>query len=262
LATSEDQLAAALDALTLGSPKHPYPFDSNAAAAAEGRVSVYNSKEIFSQYCATVLGSSVRPDIELYRYRTDPTAFPQRKVLMEVRYPTSDGWKTVSGADFRKFWKGQDMRKVFAADRCKNKTSSDREEMAFIYVVVVGLRENGLLDRHNRPDPSLLSTRQECVLRGDPEGQGGISIGNVVFQPCERRGPQSQPPPHYPNQQPTPQQQQPTLQYPESELDIEGVNSARKRRALQQDDFSSLTNGTDTDMNSQFADPPSYYRTG
>jgi hypothetical protein len=88
---------------------------------------------------------------------------------------------SISTSDYKKFWSGVDLEKIFSPDRVKKKSSSEKEEMCFVYLVVVALRENGLMDVHNQGKPSLLfDTKRNCSL--DSNSPDDISIKNTVFQ--------------------------------------------------------------------------------
>jgi ERCC4-related helicase len=160
--------------------RHPYPFTtSNAMATVDtGEVSVFNCKQIFNQYCSSSLGTSVRPAVDLYTYANKPG---NQKIISRVRYPTPEGWRGVTETEYKQFWSGVDLELVFSPDRVKRKTSSEKEEMCFVYIVVVELREKGFLDQHNGPDQKFrFETKRNCSLTST--GSPGISIRNRVFQ--------------------------------------------------------------------------------
>jgi endoribonuclease Dicer len=176
LSLNAAELQSAISSMSVSvDQRHPYPFSS---APNEGQVSVFNCKQLFNQYCAMSLGVPVRPKVDLYRYANKPG---DQKLLSCVRYPTPSGWMSISTSDYKKFWSGVDLEKIFSPDRVKKKSSSEKEEMCFVYLVVVALRENGLMDVHNQGKPSLLfDTKRNCSL--DSNSPDDISIKNTVFQ--------------------------------------------------------------------------------
>ena len=57
------------------------------------------------------------------------------------------------------------MRLIFGEpERIRNKSASEREEMMFVYMVVVELREQGLLDSNNKPGSNDSSFRTNVIL--------------------------------------------------------------------------------------------------
>jgi ERCC4-related helicase len=168
--------AAAVSMSTSVDQVHPYPFSSTIQRAASaqdgsnnsnrtGEVNVFNCKQIFNQYCSITLGASIKPSQDLYQYSS---AAGEKKRLAKIRAPTPNGWFTMSEYDYRAFWKNVDLDKVFPAERMKKKSASDLEEMAFVYMMTVELRENGLLDCHNQPNKSILfDTKRRCSLASD-----------------------------------------------------------------------------------------------
>lgn len=180
LSLSTQDLKKAISAISNPiTSRHPYPNKLVAGVCNNGIVNVYNCKQVFNQYCSIVLGASVRPKKDLYRYANRPG---DQKILSEVRYPTPVGWQSKSSANYRTFWEGIDMGEVFSsAERVKKKSSSDKEEMTFIHMIVVELRELNLLDEHNNPDQSKsFETKRNCPMNQRwPEA---VIIKNAVFQ--------------------------------------------------------------------------------
>ena len=73
------------------------------------------------------------------------------------------------------------MQRVFQAERVTKKSASEMEEMAFVYFIVVELREKGHLDRNNRPDESIrFATRRNCDL-SQPQALPGLNLKDSVF---------------------------------------------------------------------------------
>lgn len=179
LSLSKGEFVAAVSTMNISvDQRHPYPFQTAARGDSSGQVSVYNCKQIFNQYCSICLGATVQPKVDLYTYSNKPGA---QKILERVRYPAPSGWQYVTATDNKIFWSGVDLDQVFVADRVKKKSASEKEEMLFVYVVVVKLREQGFLDPHNRPDSRYrLEARRHCPLISDPTIE--ISIKNTVFQ--------------------------------------------------------------------------------
>jgi endoribonuclease Dicer len=174
LELGQGELNDAILAMNMTGSCHPYPVR---ASTSEGEVNVFNCKQIFNQYCSMVLGKSVSPKTALYKYiRND-----SRKMLSFVRFPTPNGWQHKTAADCSSFWQGEDMQRVFQAERVKKKSASEMEEMAFVYFIVVELREKGHIDRNNRPDESIrFATRRNCEL-SEPQALPGLNLKDSVF---------------------------------------------------------------------------------
>jgi hypothetical protein len=177
LSLSPSELQSAISSMCVSvDQRHPYPFAASNAGDC-GDVSVFNCKQIFNQYCSITLGKSVRPKVDLYTYANKPGT---QKILSSMRYPTPHGWQSMTETDYMLFWSGVDLeQRVFSPDRIKRKSCSEKEEMCFVYIVVVELRERGFLDRHNRP-LFRFETKRSCPLTGAVPS--GISIKNTVFQ--------------------------------------------------------------------------------
>ena len=165
--------------------RHPYPFfegNINRTSSAkidgdDGVVNVFNCKQIFNQYCSMTLGKSISPKTELYQFRTGDN----RKILSLVRYPTPIGWQEKTEDDYKRFWEGVDTEQVFVSDRAKKKKVSEREEMAFVYTVVVELREKGWLSAHNKPEKKFMfETKRVCSVLNPFEC--GITLRDKVVQ--------------------------------------------------------------------------------
>jgi hypothetical protein len=160
---------------------HPYPFSDaqeHGTSNITGEVNVFNCKQIFNEYCSITLGASIKPSKDLYQYSSAPG---QQKRLSKIRFPTPNGWCIMSEDDYRVFWHNVELDKVFPAERTKKKSASDKEEMAFVYMVTVHLRESGLLDCHNVPDTSIrFDTKRKCSLASD--WSEAIRFKNVVIQ--------------------------------------------------------------------------------
>ena len=164
---------------------HPYPprrstnnYQDGTDGHDDGEVNVYNCKQIFNQYCSIALGASIQPKKVLYKYQWDG----DRKILSMIRFPTPHGWQSIDERHYMSFWNGVNMEEVFHEDRVKRKSASEKEEMSFVYIVVVDLRERGYLNNHNKPNPSIkLETKRRCVL-SDDWSSTAISIKNTVFQ--------------------------------------------------------------------------------
>jgi len=160
--------------------RHPYPFfgASSVRQNQDGLVSVFNCKQILNQYCSMALGASIQPKKTLYQYSNKPG---DRKLLSKVRFPTPLGWRSLSEEDYKQFWTGVDRSQVLPADRVKNKAESDLEEMMFVYLVVVELREHGYLNCHNQLENNLkFETKSNCSL--DSDWNMAIQFKNKVFQ--------------------------------------------------------------------------------
>ena len=176
LGLGQSELDDAVLAMNVTGSCHPYPVRAT-TSNSEGEVNVFNCKQIFNQYCSMVLGCSVSPKTALYKYiRND-----SRKILSSIRFPTPNGWQSKTAANCGSFWQGEDMQRVFQAERVKKKSASEMEEMAFVYFIVVELHEKGHLDRNNRPDDSIrFATRRNCDL-SQPQALPGINLKDSVF---------------------------------------------------------------------------------
>jgi hypothetical protein len=63
------------------------------------------------------------------------------------------------------------------------KSSSDKEEMCFVYLAVISLRQQNYLNGHNRPNPNIIHSndiRRLCPILSLDEYD--ITIQNQVFQ--------------------------------------------------------------------------------
>ena len=173
--TGQELQIAALSMSTAIEQRHPYPYYSTNT----GEVNVFNCKQIFNQYCSGVLGTSLKPKSDLYHYSHAPG---QQKQLDKIRYPTPEGWRTLSENDYRSYWNGVDMTKIFSSGRNKNKSASEKEEMAFVFIATVDLRKRGYLDSNNAPNASIkFNARRKCHLDGDWAAEA-IRFKNVVVQ--------------------------------------------------------------------------------
>lgn len=180
LSLSDQEIRTAAGAMsTQIDLRHPFPFPSlGAAESNDGQVNVFNCKQIFNQYCSIMLGTSIQPKKVLYKYSNQPG---DRNILKSIRYPTPHGWHKLSAEDFQIFWGGVDFDEVFSAERSKRKSASEKEEMAFVYLVAVELRKQGFLNRNNRPEKSLqFDTKRRCSLAAD--WSDAIRVKDTVFQ--------------------------------------------------------------------------------
>eukprot|EP00923_Selenidium_pygospionis_P003499 GHVN01005522.1.p1 GENE.GHVN01005522.1~~GHVN01005522.1.p1 ORF type:complete len:521 (+),score=116.62 GHVN01005522.1:622-2184(+) len=141
------------------SDRHPYPFNSRPYVIGSvsdetpaGEVNVFNCKGLFNTFCSMALGKTVSPKRDLFVYlpSSATSSDQQRKVLIQVRYPTPHGWAVKSKDEFDSFWNGVDLSMVFDSERGANKTEREKEEMCWVYLVVIDLRDRGYLDAHNR----------------------------------------------------------------------------------------------------------------
>lgn len=161
--------------------RHPYPYQARRGLLGSdtGEINVFNCKQIFNQYCSMVLGASIQPKKMLYQFhrRSDGS-----KLLSRVRYPSPNGWVSLSDQDFESFWGKTNFDQIFSpGERIKRKSSSEKQEMCFVYMIAVHLREDGYLDSHNRPNRSIeFEVRRNCPL--DANWPPKISIHNRVFQ--------------------------------------------------------------------------------
>ncbi|CAB9506341.1 Dicer-like protein [Seminavis robusta] len=182
LALTADDLQKAIHEIDSPRDKrHPYPLNCrmNPSADSTGEVNVYNCKEIFNRYCSVMLGTPVQPKKILYKYTVKEDG---RKFLSKVRFPSPHGWQHLTYDNhYILFWGRANLDNFFSADRTKRKTVSEKEEMTFVYIVVVTLREKGYLDCHNKPNKACqLEARRNCDV--DSEWSDAIPIKDRVFQ--------------------------------------------------------------------------------
>jgi endoribonuclease Dicer len=175
---SQGRLTVAMREMNVSSIQHPYP--PRARNTGVGEVNVFNCKHIFNQYCSIIHGVTVNTKEHLYSYMLDG----DRRMLEEIWYPTPEGWQSKRSVDYDEFWGGEDMELVFQADRTTKKSALQKEEMAFVYLVVVDLREKEYIDEHNKPRADLAmrsAARRTCEL-GAPQAPAGLNIKDNVFQ--------------------------------------------------------------------------------
>ncbi|KAL7532128.1 hypothetical protein ACHAXR_004449 [Thalassiosira sp. AJA248-18] len=181
LASSELQLNQAMRDMDVFSSKHPYPSRHEMAGSdVVGVVSIFNCKQIFNNYCSIMLQKSLSAEKHLYTYKE----VGDRKILDKIRYPTPSGWDRVCSSDYKDYWYDTDMDQVFEEARTKKKSSSEKEEMAFVYIAVVDLREKGYIDRHNKPTTDMemrANARRNCPM-SDRTAPDGLNIKDNVFQ--------------------------------------------------------------------------------
>ena len=181
LSLTREELTDAVDSITLPLDQgHPYPFRGRGTFTTDGsgEVNVFNAKQIFNQYCSITLGSSVQPKKDLYQYSNAPG---EQKVLSKIRFPTPNGWHSVCYSDYKSFWERTDMDRIVTAERSKRKSQSEKEEMSFVYIVVVLLREQKYLGSHNRPASAIKTdVKRTCPLGAN--WSNAIAIKNTVFQ--------------------------------------------------------------------------------
>ena len=164
-------------------PRHPFPFrSSQASSSSEGEVSIYNCKQIFNTYVATVLRKSVSAEQELFQYEDTPDGKPRR--LAAIRYPSPTGWSQFTYENhYRPFWEHDPPETIFVSDRLKRKSASEKEEMAFVYFVCVMMRTMGHLDSRNRPSAlAKTDAERKCPLDADWSNVKQVDIKNSVFQ--------------------------------------------------------------------------------
>jgi hypothetical protein len=181
--------------------RHPYPFGcrrvitgvSSSSSPIPGEVSVYNCKQILNQYCSMTLGQSISPKAQLYEYQApaDTAGFvrqsqQQRKVLLSVRYPTPSGWQVKNSKDYTSFWSSDiNLDLVFGEEeRIKKKSGPEREEMLFVYIVVVELRERGFLNAHNKPCTNdadfLFHVKRNCPVKKNQQDGSSLSASVII----------------------------------------------------------------------------------
>jgi hypothetical protein len=146
-----------------------------------GIVTVFNGKQILNQYCSKVLGQSVSPHLHLYS--SDKNNNSNQPAIKSVRFPTPHGWRSVDRQQSTSFWQNVPLDHLFPPNRSKNLTTAEKAELCMVYVVVITLRELGLLDRHNRPHLTVTTgdvVRHACPL--DRFDSAAITIKSLVLQ--------------------------------------------------------------------------------
>jgi hypothetical protein len=175
---SELQSAISSMCMYLSTSATRIPLQRRIPATVAKSVSSIASKYSIST-ARSHLGNPFDPaKVDLYTYANKPGT---QKILSSMRHPTPHGWQSMTETGYTQFWSRVDLeQRVFLPDRNKRKSCSEREEMCFVYIiVVVELRERGFLDRHNRP-MFRYETKRNCPLTGAVPS--GISIKNTVFQ--------------------------------------------------------------------------------
>ena len=182
--------------------RHPYPFGSSCGSV--GEVNVFNCKQLLVTYCSRVLGKSINPTVELYDYVEASHSDNSGNMLSSIRYPTPDGWQMKTCSHYLSFWSGVDLGKeVFCSDRVKNKTQSEKEETCFVYLVVVELRQKGLLDKNSKPTEACrFETQRKCPLRGGKH-PSGIALKDSVVQSIRCKNSESEGEDELAHQEPT-----------------------------------------------------------
>ena len=127
------------------------------------------------------MGANVQPKKDLFRYcdttSSSKSSNQERRVLISVRFPTPHGWQCIDQGDYQSFWKGVPMESIFPADRSSHKTGAAREEMCFVYLACVQLREKGYLNDHNKARVAFGSKPNECV----PWGRHGVPCRSIMW---------------------------------------------------------------------------------
>jgi len=179
---------AAISTTDSASACHPYPLPSLGSVSVnggEGLVDVFNCKRIFIRYCSKCLIKPFDPKQYLYFYINEPG---ESTVLARIRYPTPEGWRVMTRDDILFYWKSEtNMEDVFApAEGEKGKSASYKEEMCFVYVIVVHLRKMGWLDKHNHPvEAMILDTRSNCPFDEEHSRSSEIAINDRVIQSAQ-----------------------------------------------------------------------------
>lgn len=126
-----------------------HPFTSESGA----RVTITNSRSIVRTYIAKALGQNGIKLDAVFVYREDIICefpFQARKLLVEMRFPTPDGWSSMTDD-------GVDAH-FQASAACSSASDEDR----MVYVVAVFLHKQGYLDGSNRPEPRFLRKSQRA----------------------------------------------------------------------------------------------------
>ncbi|CAJ1441340.1 unnamed protein product [Effrenium voratum] len=128
-------------------------------------VNFFNGLQIVYEYCAKTMGQSINPE-DFFTYKEEVVCiFPKqvRKTLVEVRYPSPQGLRTVSEADIEHHWRGTRLDDVLDAERCKNLNGEDKNKRRALFVVAIQMHRQGLLDQNNQPCAlALAENRKAC----------------------------------------------------------------------------------------------------
>lgn len=158
LALTTTELRSSVSMLALRvDHRHPYPFGDDSGNT--GIVDVFNCKQLLNHYCSSMLRINLSPKKDLYRYHRHAKSI---ETIQSVRYPTPSGWQEVTALDAHEFWRGVETSLVFREeDSSKRKSSTKIAELQIVYLVVVQLREQGLIDLNNHP---VLTNRMEAIM--------------------------------------------------------------------------------------------------
>ncbi|CAE7491718.1 dcl1, partial [Symbiodinium sp. CCMP2456] len=122
-----------------------------------GLINVHNCRELVNRYCAEVLADSFVVEDMFCRDESG---------ISSVRYPTPQGWETVSRQDMQSHW-GGDSKEFFDPSR-KRYSARERDELCFLFLVALRLRQTDCLDNHNQPTMEATQlARVKCPAASD-----------------------------------------------------------------------------------------------
>lgn len=145
-----------------------------------GLINVHNCRELVNRYCAEVLADSFVVEDMFCRDESG---------ILSVRYPTPRGWETVSRQDMHSHW-GGDSKKFFDPSR-KRYTARERDELCFLFLVALRLRQTDCLDNHNQPTMEAKQLAPaKCPAASDrtettAKSMSGVSTGPPKSRLCE-----------------------------------------------------------------------------
>jgi len=149
-----------------------YPYRHATADGVGGTVNIYNSVQIFLNYCGKVLGQSLNltdtSQICVYRtevIRTTPEPLT-RRVLDAVHYPSPAGYITVRRRLVNEHWGSVGIGDVLVPGRKLN-GADDEERHRFFYTVVIDMHRRGYLTADNQPSAAARS-ETKAAIKGIP----------------------------------------------------------------------------------------------
>ncbi|CAE7638208.1 DCL3A [Symbiodinium sp. CCMP2592] len=142
-----------------------------------GLINVHNCRELVNRYCAEVLADSFVVDDMFCRDESG---------ILNVRYPTPRGWETVSRQDVDSYWAG-DSEEVFDPSR-KRYTTREKDELRFLFLVALRLRQTDCLDNHNQPTTEATQlARAKCPAAPGRTEAAAKRISSVSTGPPKSR---------------------------------------------------------------------------
>ena len=162
LALSPDARAVHHDSGLMGGKQDLYPFQPT----DEAQVNLSNANKILQYYCAVVMKQEIAPS-DLCVFKVEPIRDNpklDRRTLQSVRYPSPDGWKSISKDDaaLNDIFQAC-LREIVSHPRYANLNNQQKDAKCFFFVAVVQMRTSGLLDARNKPSSgAAFYSRDAC----------------------------------------------------------------------------------------------------